>query len=85
MPQPIVWAFAAAIIIVALGAAIALIVLSLRTRSPSRKVIEQHRQEVVNQVVRSFNDDLTMLRSQRFGRSMVPHQRTPTSSSQRKA
>jgi hypothetical protein len=76
MPPALVYALAAGIVIVALGVAASLLVLAFRlSRLPDRFDIEQGKERVVDQVVRSFNDDLTMLRSQRFGLSMAPRQR----------
>ena len=76
MPLALVYALAIGIVIVAIGVAASLLVLAFRlSRLPDRIDVEQGKEEVVNQVVRSFNDDLAMLRSQRFGISMVPRQK----------
>jgi hypothetical protein len=73
----LVWALSASVIILALGIASTLVILALRFRHHQplqQDNVKQQRQE--EDLAKVFNQELTRLRSQRFGMSMQhPHRR----------
>lgn len=75
MPEQIAWAIAVGIVITACGVTFSLITLARNVGKSSSKQQPQTK-EVPLDVSRSLNHDLELVRTQQFGRSMVPQQRS---------